>query len=161
MKYPTWKLGLVVVHDRCYWCRNEHCFRKLHSKLLSILSEPVVQRCSVKKVLLEISQNSQENSCARDSFLTKLQALGLQLYFKKETLAQVLTCEFCEISRDTFFHRTPLVAASVLFCILSFSFSSFSPAFVFFIFQLQNFNKFCYAKPIISQPFLINKKNWI
>ena len=31
----------------------------------------------------------------------------------KETLAQVLSCEFCEISKSTFFHRTPLVAASV------------------------------------------------
>ena len=37
-------------------------------------SEAVVQRCSVKKVFLEISQNSQENVCARDSFLIKLQA---------------------------------------------------------------------------------------
>ena len=33
--------------------------------------EAVVQRCSVKKVLLEISQNSQENTCARVSFLIK------------------------------------------------------------------------------------------
>ena len=33
-----------------------------------------------KKVLLEISQNSQENTCARFSFLMKLQALALQLY---------------------------------------------------------------------------------
>ena len=32
------------------------------------ISEAVVQRCSVKKVLLEISQNSQENICARVSF---------------------------------------------------------------------------------------------
>ena len=30
--------------------------------------EAVVQRCSVKKVSLEISQNSQENTCARVSF---------------------------------------------------------------------------------------------
>ena len=30
--------------------------------------EAVVQRCSVKKVFLEISQNSQENACARVSF---------------------------------------------------------------------------------------------
>ena len=42
--------------------------------------QAVVQRCSVKKVLLEISQNSQENTCARVSFLKKLQASGLQLY---------------------------------------------------------------------------------
>ena len=30
-----------------------------------------------KKVFLEISQNSQENTCARFSFLIKLQASGL------------------------------------------------------------------------------------
>ena len=34
--------------------------------------EAVVQSCSVKKVFIEISQNSQENTCARDSFLIKL-----------------------------------------------------------------------------------------
>ena len=32
------------------------------------LSEAVVQKCSVKKVFLEISQNSQENTCATASF---------------------------------------------------------------------------------------------
>ena len=33
-----------------------------------------------KKVFLEILQNSQANTCARASFLIKLQASGLQLY---------------------------------------------------------------------------------
>ena len=33
-------------------------------------------------------------------------------FIKKETLAQVFSCEFCEISKNTFFYRTPLVAAS-------------------------------------------------
>ena len=32
-------------------------------------AEAVVQRCTVKKVFLKISQNSQENTCARVSFL--------------------------------------------------------------------------------------------
>ena len=32
----------------------------------------VIQRCSVKKVFLNILQNSQEDSCARVSFLIKL-----------------------------------------------------------------------------------------
>ena len=32
---------------------------------------------------------------------------------KKETLAQVFSCEFREISKNIFFNRTPLVAASV------------------------------------------------
>ena len=50
------------------------------------------RKCSVKKVFLEISQNSQENTCVS----------GLQLLLKKETLAQVLSCEFCEISKNTF-----------------------------------------------------------
>ena len=36
-------------------------------------SEVLVRGCSVKKVLLEISQNSQENPCSRVSFLIKLQ----------------------------------------------------------------------------------------
>ena len=40
----------------------------------------VAQRCSVKKMFLELSQNSQENTCASVFFLIKLQASGLQLY---------------------------------------------------------------------------------
>ena len=28
-------------------------------------------------------------------------------FIKKETLAQVFACEFCEISKNTFFYRTP------------------------------------------------------
>ena len=35
-------------------------------------------------------------------------------FIKKETLAQVFSFEFCEISKNTFFDRTPQVAASVL-----------------------------------------------
>ena len=70
----------------------------------------LVQRCSVKKVFLEISQSSQKNTCARVSFLVKLQASGLQ-FIKNETLAQVFSYEFCEISKKTFFYRAPLVAA--------------------------------------------------
>ena len=49
-------------------------------------SEAVPWRYSVKKVLLEISQNSQENSC-----------------------------EFCEISKNIFSYRTPAIDASVRF----------------------------------------------
>ena len=66
-------------------------------------SEAVAQRYSVKKALLEISQNSQQNTCARP------QACN---FIKKETLVQVFTCEFCEFCKNTFSYRTPLVAAS-------------------------------------------------
>ena len=73
--------------------------------------EAVDGRCSVKKIFLEIAQKSQENTCAKVSFLIKLQASGLQP-IKKETLAQVLSCEFCEISKNTFSYRTPPAVAS-------------------------------------------------
>ena len=33
-------------------------------------------------------------------------------FIKKATLAQVFSCEFCEIYQNTFYYRTPLVAAS-------------------------------------------------
>ena len=46
-----------------------------------------------KKVFLEISQKA----CN---------------FIKKETLVQVFSCEFCEISKNTFSYRTPPVAAS-------------------------------------------------
>ena len=36
-------------------------------------------------------------------------------FIKKETLAQVFSCKFCETSKNKFFHRTPMVAASDMF----------------------------------------------
>ena len=54
-------------------------YMKVSIKELRIIGTPeaVAQGCSVKKVFLEISQNSPENTCARASFLIKLQALSL------------------------------------------------------------------------------------
>ena len=75
------------------------------------ITEAVARIYSVKKVFLEISQNSQESTCTRDSFLIKLQAWPAIL-FKKESLAQVFSCEFCEISHKTLFYRTAQVATS-------------------------------------------------
>ena len=59
---------------------------------------------TVKKVLLKISQNSQENACARVSIF--LQALAC-IFIKKETLAHALSCEFWEIFKNTFSYLTP------------------------------------------------------
>ena len=54
-------------------------------------------------MFLKISQSSQENTCARASFLTK---------FFIEEEAQVFSYEICEIFKNAFFHRTPPVASS-------------------------------------------------
>ena len=63
-------------------------------------TEVIAQRCSVKNVFLEnfiIKRGSRLHTCK---------------FIKVETLAEVFSCEFCKISKDTFFYRTPLVAAS-------------------------------------------------
>ena len=52
-------------------------------------SEAVALRRSVKKVFLENSQNSQENTCVGD-------------FIKKESLAQLFSYEFYKISKNTF-----------------------------------------------------------
>ena len=50
------------------------------------------------------------------SFLIKLQAQPQACNFiTKETLAQVFSCEFCEISRNNFSYKTPPVATSQKF----------------------------------------------
>ena len=59
-----------------------------------------------KGALRNFAQNSQENTCARDSFWIKL------------TFSRIWTecgeiCEFCEISKNIIFYRTTPMAASV------------------------------------------------
>ena len=67
---------------------------------------------SVKKVILKISQNLQEKQLFQSLVFNKVADLACN-FIKKETLAQVFSCEFCEIFKNTFSYRTPLVAASV------------------------------------------------
>ena len=64
--------------------------------------EAVAQRCSVKKVFLLISQNSQENTCARVSFLIKLQTRGLQLYQKKRIWHSCFPVNFAKFLKTPF-----------------------------------------------------------
>ena len=70
-----------------------------------MLIQNIFSEYSVKKSFLEISQNVQKNTCARVSFLMKLQTSPCR-FIKKETLAQVFSCEFCEISKNTFLQST-------------------------------------------------------
>ena len=69
-----------------------------------IILEPDSQRCFIKKVFLKISQNSQENTCVRVSFLIKASA---------DSGADVFLW-ILWILKNTYFYRTPLVAASVI-----------------------------------------------
>ena len=53
------------------------------------------------EVFVKVSQNSQENTYARVSFLIKLQGSALQPYEKRDSL--VFSCELCNVFKNTFF----------------------------------------------------------
>ena len=58
-----------------------------------------------KSVLRNVTKFTGKHKCQ-----SRNKVAGLRL--KKETLARVFSCEFYDISKNTYFHRTPPVAAS-------------------------------------------------
>ena len=64
-------------------------------------------------MFLKISQNLQEKTCARVSLLIKLQAEACNV-IEKETLAEVLYCEFSELFQTTFLKWHLLGNASII-----------------------------------------------
>ena len=83
------------------WVTN----RFLHS-ICCIRNGVQHQRCSLKKLFLQISQNSQENtyqSCRPETYN----------FIKKDTLPQVFSCEFCEICMNNFFKWHLWATASI------------------------------------------------
>ena len=61
------------------------------------------QRCSVKKgVLRKLTKFTGKHLC-QSHFLNKVTAIRPETLLKKETLTQVFSCEFCIISKNTFF----------------------------------------------------------
>ena len=79
------------------------------------MSEPAIWGILWEKVFLEIWQNSQENTCARVSFSIKkdLQPKACN-FIEKKTLPQVFSCEFCQVSKNTFFTEHLPAAGSTL-----------------------------------------------
>ena len=64
--------------------------------------EAVTQRCSVKKVSLEILQNSQENTCA-SLFLNKIASLRPATLLEKRLWHSCFPVNFfCKIFKNTF-----------------------------------------------------------
>ena len=63
-------------------------------------------------MLLKFSQKFTRKHLYQSLFLNKVTGLRPATLLKKETLVQVFYYEFCEISKNTFFYKTPLVAAS-------------------------------------------------
>ena len=61
-----------------------------------------------KGVLRNFTKFTGKHLC-QSFFFNKVPGLN---FIEKDTLAQVFSCEFCEISKNNFFYRTPPVAAS-------------------------------------------------
>ena len=91
---------------------NSTHFVYWRNKLILVTLERTSTRSSRSEVFLKISLNLQENTCASVSFLNKVAGLRPMIFMKKEALAQVFSCEFWEIFKNTYLYRTPLVAAS-------------------------------------------------
>ena len=69
---------------------KEISIQHINNKGTILTSEAATGGLMYEKVLfLEIWQNSQENTCAKVSFIIKLQAWGLQLYLKRDSDAGV------------------------------------------------------------------------
>ena len=113
-----------------YRLENCNCFNKetqtqlfscdfyefLLDSLTHFIPFPKVQKRSPRSVLSkkcsEKFRKFYRKTPVPESFFNKVVGLKPATLFKKETLAQVFSCEFCEISKNTFFYRAPPVAAS-------------------------------------------------
>ena len=72
------------------------------------------QRCSVRKDVLRNFPKFTGKHLCQSLFFNKVAGLRPATLLKKETLAQVFSCEFCENSKNTFFTerlRTSSIAA--------------------------------------------------
>ena len=67
-----------------------------------------------KSVLRNFTKFTGKHLC-QSLFYDKAAGLTPATLFKKETLAQVFSCEFCEISKNTFFTEYLLTPASIRF----------------------------------------------
>ena len=84
------------------WTSGSVYFTMLYS---NNFSKAAIGSVLLKKVFLKISQNSQENNCARVSFLIKLHAIACN-FIKKATLSKMLSCEFWEIFKNILLQST-------------------------------------------------------
>ena len=105
VKWISWKFWIWI----SWFCHlelvlfSQKCSEGIAENIIILFGnwslEPVTMRCSVKKVFLKISWNSQENISARISFLVKLHGN----FVRKETLAQGFPVNFARFFKKTFF----------------------------------------------------------
>ena len=98
------------------------------------------RRCSVKKGVLRNPAKFTAKYLCQSLFFIKVAGLRLATLLKKETLAQVFSCEFCEISKNIFFTELLWTTTSEIYC----------P----YLFYDQNLGVNCYAMFLTSNASL-------
>ena len=113
-----------------------------------LVPEAVAQMCSVKKVLLEVSQSLQENTCARVSFLIK--------FFSKRDPGTGVLQWVCDISKNIFFTEHPwclwfiLIASIIVTWVSWFSGHMFKLEAEDFIFHILHRNSLNFGVKILA-----------
>ena len=97
-----------VLHETKHHLLMKH-IKNREDLMQSIIRSSLPEVFCKKDVLRNFTKFTGKHLC-QSLFFNKV--AGLCNFIKKETQAQVFFCEFCEISKNTFFRRTPLVAAS-------------------------------------------------
>ena len=105
--------NIILVLKDGFWPRS-HLFLK--GWLLNCLQKQPPEVFCKKRWLWKFRKIHRKTPAPGSLSLIKLQALPATL-LKKETLAQVFSCEFCEISKNTFFTEHLWATASVLISI--------------------------------------------
>ena len=141
--------NLLFLENNWKFPEYHYAFENMNTGIIS--TEAVARRCSVREVFLEILENSQEKTCARVPFLIKLQAQACN-FIRKETLAQAFSCEFSEISKNTYSYRAPPWLRVWVFCIKSITIWVFCDVKVTYAFRKGNTQYF--------NSFIINHNNF-
>ena len=110
--YSYWNtLNETPIHLFCECNSTKYLWLQLNRHFHCDLTFPAL---TPQTVFLCLFRSSRPDAFCKKGVL-RLQACN---FIKKETLAQVLSCEFCEISKNIFSYRTLPVAASVYLMIL-------------------------------------------
>ena len=107
-------VGLVLRLFQCFkYAYVVSCFVCFFCELLSRDRRSRPEVFCKKGVLRNLANSTGKHLC-QSLYFNKVAGLSPQAYnvIKIETLAQVFFSEFCQISKNTFSHRTPPVAAS-------------------------------------------------
>ena len=85
----------------------ENCFQRFPLPLPEKNTTQVLKTCDP----ITYIETGTSTPVPERLFFNKVAGLTCN-FIKKEALGQVFSCEFCEIFKNSFFYRTPLVAAS-------------------------------------------------